>query len=399
MKIVIIAIAMVAAAAAAQSARCNPSRQPKSVSAVDAHWEKLKTQPDQALVAFHMAGLYAEFGHTDKALAALQKSLASDPWLDASQDPAFKDVAGCPEFQKLIDRVQKKYPPVANSEVVLTVGPKDLLPEGIAIDSHDGTMYLSSIFHKKIVKIGPDKRVSDFVSEGQDGLLSVLGLKVDARDRCVWAASERSGQAVLYHFSRSGKLLGKYRPKESGEHLFNDIIVTRTGDVYVTDSKDQSVYHLAPKNNELSRISLGDRLYPNGIALSADEKTIYIAHAFGIATMDRANAILGELQAPPGISIGDIDGLYCWHGKLIAIQNGAGGNRIAQFDLARDGRSITGSRLLEWRTDNLQLPTTGAIYDGWFYFMVNTQIDHDQDGKLVDPEHLQPVKVARIKVQ
>jgi len=48
--------------------------------------------------------------------------------------------------------------------------------------------------------------------DAQDGLLGVLGIKVDPRDRSV-GASELRGQSALFHFARSGKTLGKYVPE------------------------------------------------------------------------------------------------------------------------------------------------------------------------------------------
>jgi hypothetical protein len=67
--------------------------------------------------------------------------------------------------------------------------------------------------------------------------------------------------------------------------------------------------------------------------------------------------------------------------------------------LAPDGNSVTAGRLLEFRSSNLDLPTTGAILNGSFYYMVNTQIDHEQDGKLKNPAHLQPVRIAVLKLR
>ena len=105
--------------------------------------------------------------------------------------------------------IEARYPVTAASKIAFTVGPRDLIPEGLASDPADGSLYLSSIYHRKIVKITPQGKVSDFVAEGQDGLLGVLGVKVDPRDRSVWAASQRAGEAALFHFNASGKLLAK----------------------------------------------------------------------------------------------------------------------------------------------------------------------------------------------
>jgi sugar lactone lactonase YvrE len=354
--------------------------------------------PDRAAVLFDMAIDYARAGNTQKSLSLLEEALVNTPWLDPSQEEVFQPLYGCAAFQKLVARVQQKYPPVTASHVVHTIPQKDLIPEGLASDSTDGTFYMSSIFHRKIVKIAPDGKISDFVAEAQDGLLGVLGVKVDSRDRSVWAASELRGQSALFHFSRSGKTLGKYAPQESGRHEFNDLVVTSKGDVLVTDDLDNAVYKLPHEANKLVRIDLQDRFYPNGIALATDEKSVYVAHAFGIVLMNLDGTAITEVQKPKDISLAQVDGLYVRQGSLIAIQNVFGGNRIVQLRLALDGKSILSGKLLEFRSPNLDLPTTGTIYKNSFYYIVNSQIDHEEDGKLRGEEKLESVRIAALKL-
>jgi SMP-30/Gluconolactonase/LRE-like region len=349
---------------------------------------------DQAAIQFNLALDYAQAGNASKALSVLEEALLQTPWLDPSTEEAFKPLYSCREFQDLVSRVQRKYPPVAASHVVRTVPEKDLIPEGLASDPGDGTLYLSSIYHRKIVKITPQGMISDFVSEAQDGLLGVLGLKVDARDHSVWAASERGGQAALFHFDGNGKTLAKYAPEEKGKHLLNDLVITMQGDVFVTDSEYKSVYKLPHGASRLVRLDLQGRLYPNGIALSADGKSLYVAHGFGIVVMSLNGNEIHELAAPKDVSLAQVDGLYWRKGSLIAIQNGFGANRIVELRLAADGRSVSSGRLLEFRSSNLELPTTGTIYKNDFYYIVNTQADHENNGRLTREETLQPVKIA-----
>jgi hypothetical protein len=101
-----------------------------------------------------------------------------------------------------------------------------------------------------------------------------------------------------------------------------------------------------------------------------------------------------ELTAPKDVSLAQVDGLYWRKGSLIGIQNGFGANRIVELRLAADGRSVSSGRLLEFRSSNLELPTTGTIYKDDFYYIVNTQVDHEIDGKLTREETLQPVRIA-----
>ena len=361
--------------------------------------ELLNSGTDTAAVRFDMALDYAKLGNYQMALSTLEEALKDTPWLDPASEPDFKPLSGCAAFRKVVTRVEARHPVTAASKIAFTVGPRDLIPEGLASDPADGSFYLSSIYHRKIVKITPEGKVSHFVAEGQDGLLGVLGIKVDPRDRSVWAASQRAGESALFHFNTSGKLLAKYAPQEAGKHLFNDLVVTPQGDVFITDSEDASVYKLPAGPGKLVRYSLGNRYYPNGIALSSDGKTAFVAHAFGIARMDLNDGSLVELQAAPGISTAQVDGLYFLNNSLIAIQNGFGPNRIVRLQLAPDGKSVLSGKLLEFRSPNLELPTTGAILNGRFYYIVNAQFDHEQDGKLKDEDQLKPVKIAVLPLQ
>jgi len=345
-----------------------------------------------------MALHYAKLGNYVKALSTLEEALKDTPWLDPATEKDFTPISGCSSFKALIARIEKKWPVVAAAKPAFTIHIADLIPEGLAADPVDGSLYMSSIYHRKIVKILPDGKVSDFIAEGQDGILSVLGLKVDPRDRSVWAASERLDKTSLFHFDSSGKTIAQYLPEEPGKHGFNDLVITSGGQVLVTDSTDNSVYSLPAGGKKLVRYALGNRAFPNGIALSPDGTTVYVAHAFGIARMNVDGTGLAELPAPAGISLAQADGLYFWNGGLIAVQNGYGPNRIVYLALAADGKSVTAGKLLEYRSSNLDLPTTGAILNGSFYYMVNTQINHEQDGKLKNAEHLQPVRIAVLKL-
>ena len=391
---------VVSSLASAQTSPCNHGTGKELSQAAQRQFASfLASGEDAAAVRFSMALSYAKLGNYPKALATLEGALKDTPWLDPAPEPDFKPLSDCGAFQKLVQKVESKYPRVAAAGIAVSLGPKDLIPEGLASDPADGSLYLSSVYHRKIVKITRDGKVSDFVAEGQDGLLSVLGIKVDPRDRSVWAASERAGAASLYHFDSQGKLLGKYAPREKGKHLFNDLVITSQGDVFVTDSEDASVYQLPHGANRLARHSLGNRFYPNGIALSSDEKGLFVAHAYGIVRLDLQGSVIVELQAPADVSLAEIDGLYVWRGRLIAIQNGLGTNRIVRLELANDGNAVTRGRLLEFRSANLELPTTGAILNDKFYYIVNSQIDHEEDGRLRNENQLSPVKIAVLKLQ
>ena len=68
----------------------------------------------------------------------------------------------------------------------------------MAWDAVGRAFYVGSLLRHKIVRIGPDGVVRDFVPAGVGGLGEVLGMKVDAtRRELVAALAQDVGSAVL----------------------------------------------------------------------------------------------------------------------------------------------------------------------------------------------------------
>ena len=69
---------------------------------------------------------------------------------------------------------------------------------------------------------------------------------------------------------------------------------------------------------------------------------------------------------------------------------------MAEFELSADGSRVTASSVLEYCSEFVEFPTTGAIDEANFYFMVNTHLDNWKDEKVVDPQKLEAVRIAVI---
>ena len=137
----------------------------------------------------------------------------------------------------------------------------------------------------------------------------MLGLKVDAGRRRLWActaASPRAGaaagsSALLLYDVDSGKLLRAHWLKEAGtKHLLNDLAFTASGEVYVTDSDTDTLYRLGPEGEGLEIfVGPGTFRYPNGIALSADEQRLYVADfQSGLSVVELATKAARPLPHP-----------------------------------------------------------------------------------------------------
>ncbi len=73
---------------------------------------------------------------------------------------------------------------------------KDIIPEGLAFDTVTNSIFVSSTYKRKIVRIDSTGRVSDFIIEKQDGIWSTIGMEVDAGRRHLWVVSSQAKEVL-----------------------------------------------------------------------------------------------------------------------------------------------------------------------------------------------------------
>jgi hypothetical protein len=364
--------------------------------------EKLQAVvPDRGAVLYFLSTARQHLGETREALALLKDCLALREGFDPSGDPAFLALKGSKEFDDLIERVHRDFPPVAAARFAFATEEKDLIPEGLAYDEKQNLYYLGSLNRRKIVKITAEGRVSDFVPAGRDNLLPVVGIRPDPTDGTVWANSweEVTGRSELLHFDASGKLLGRYAREDASKHGFNDLVVRKNGEVILTDSFSNQVFRFDPGVHTFALLPAHRALSaPNGIALADDDRQLFVADDLGVVRVDLENGASIDLNPGPRSTLAGIDGLY-WHkGSLIAVQNGIGAPRIVAFRLSKDGSRVTQATVLENHTAFTTLPTTGAVHGSDFYFIANSQVDNLNGDKVMDVTKLAPVRIAVVRL-
>lgn len=288
----------------------------------------------------------------------------------------------------------------AQIDTAFIIPQKDLIPEGLAYNPKDNTFYLSSINKHKIVKIYPNGRTTDFTRQDQDGLGEVLGLRVDSARQQLWVCSndqqENHEKSMLHHYDlATGKLLEKYEVIGRG-HLFNDVVCGADGSVFVTDSDGQSIYQVF--DHTLSLFLSDDRLrYCNGLTFMEDETTLLISSFNGLYRLNITSKELAIVRMP-GYHVSGLDGLYRFKNALIGIQNTSFPESINLYELNETSKQITSATNLVSQHPALDMMTTGAIAQGWFYFIANSQLSNFEHGKIVHPEKLRDVVILKIKL-
>jgi len=358
------------------------------------------TLPDRGAALYFLAAAKQHLRETREALAFLKECVALQEGFDPSGEPAFLELRGSKEFTTLTDSVRRDFPVIAKAHEAFRTMEKDLVPEGLAYDARRNVFYLSSLNRRKIVEIGRDGNVSDFVPTDRFGLLPVLGIRLNPNDGTVWADSfTDSGQTELLHFDAAGKLLGRFKPEDSAKHGFNDLVIRKNGEVITTDSPANKVFRFDPAAKTFKALPVHRTLfYPNGITLSEDDRRLYVADSLGVVTVDLASGESQDVDPGPKSTLAGIDGLYWHNGSLIGIQNGIGSPRIAAFHLSSDGLRVTRTTVLENRSNFCVLPTTGAIRGSDFYFIANSQIDNMNNDKVMDVTRLEVIRIGVLRL-
>ena len=364
--------------------------------------EKLQSNgfPDRAATLFFLAASKQHLGETLDALKLLKECIALRAGFDPSGEPAFRALHESKEFTDLVENAHRDFPAVSKARVAFVTEEKDLVPEGLAYDAKRDVFYLSSLNRRKIVKIAQDGTVSDFVPTGRDHLLPVLGIRMDPVDDTIWAnCFADRGVTELVHYDGNGTLLGRYAPKDDVKHGFNDLVVRKNGDVILTDSLDNAVLRFDRKTSSFARLPLHRAVfYPNGLALADDDRQLFVADALGVVRVDLATGASADIN--PGVrrTLAGFDGMYWYKDGLIGVQNGIGSPRVAAFRLSADGSTVKQSAILEYRSPQTVLPTTGATHGNDFYFIVNSQIDNLNDDKVLDATRLERIRIAVVRL-
>jgi poly(3-hydroxybutyrate) depolymerase/sugar lactone lactonase YvrE len=372
--------------------------------------------PEHPFLLLQLAQQQARAGRAGEAAATLVQLLDLGGGLDADRDSAFVPHWRSPAFAAARARHAERSRPVGASAVAFRLAERDLIPEGIAWDPGTRRFLLGSINKGKIVQVDERGRASTFVPRGRLPLPVVLGLKVDPARRAVWAATVSTvardpvpgrGRSALVEIDADRGTVRRViaAGDSANPRFFNDVAVTRAGDVYVSDTEAGGVWLLragsagagGPADTLEPVGRMGERAFANGIALSPDERLLYVADGMGLAVIDRATGAAAAMPAPPRTALAGTDGLTADAHGLIAVQNFAGMARVVRLRLSADGRAVTALEVLEHATPHLAMPTTGTLADGGYWFIANSHVTSaTPDGRYPPPARLTAPVVLHI---
>jgi sugar lactone lactonase YvrE len=372
----------------------------------------LATDPDNPAALFNLAMDYATIHDSGKALDLLERMAEAHTGMDpkAPAGRPFKGIADNPRFLSLIAQIEKENPAIVRSTTVLLIHERDLLPEGIAYDPTGKTFYFSSISKHKIVAVRSDGFEKDFKASGQDGLCETFGLKVDAKRRILWVVSDcfapdapnNAERVGLFQYDlKTGTLRFKHLLPPDAKSFLNDVALNSVGEAFTTNTGTGEVFRASPNHDGLEPfLQPNSVIQANGIAVSPDDKLLFVAGWTGVARVDIATRQVRLLAKPRAISDANLDGLYFYQNSLVGIQNpDVHPGRVMRYYLSPDKNTITRAEVLEAYNPIFDVPTTGALVGDSLFFTANPQFDkRKEDGSMPPPSELQDIYVVQLKL-
>ena len=248
-------------------------------------------------------------------------------------------------------------------------------PEGIAFDRRSGAFFVSITADGAIYRGTLDSgTVAPFIP-GAPGAAAV-GIRV--RRGLLYVAGGATGTITVYDLA-TRQPVATFQTGTGG--FLNDLVVTRRGDVYVTDSFRPVLWHVTadqvragggtPQALDLSSgIAYATGFNLNGIVAKGDRRLIVVQSNTGKLfriRLDADGSALDDIDEVAGVSVPGGDGLLLDRGRLVVVQGGPPAQ--LSFVKLRDGArraSVFGTL----QSDKLNGPSTVDRARG-LYLVVN----------------------------
>ena len=363
----------------------------------------LARAPDHPDLLLSVSRAMALNGRAAEALDLLEDAIRRGARVDAAAFPEYSVLAADERFKALAAMGRANLEPVSPPETFLALEDTTIDPEGITFDAESGRFLFGSL-QGGIWQADLTKKLGRFATEAS-GLREVLGLKVDRKRRLLWVATgvfpdlfattpkPDSGLTgvMAFNLDDGARVRNCWLDERPVEHGFNDFALAENGDVYVSDSPTNSIYRLPGGECRLERVIQDPRMsFPNGIALSPDEKRLYVAHVEGLSVIQLPGGRRTALEVPPDTAVNSIDGLVRDGEDLIGIQPSPYLARVLRIRLHAGGMAIREVTTVSSPPPPGVNTATGVIAGDHYYFVANVP-----DASAMDPR----ARILRAKLR
>lgn len=300
--------------------------------------------------------------------------------------------------------------PIAQDPIFIDLnmtGAENLYPEGIIV-ADNGDIYVSGFGdiasgNGSVIRIPNGTTTAEyFKNEGEDGLLSAVGMEIDqARNRLFVAnANLGAGTSDLKIFDlTTGNLIKTITHPSHGFTFFNEIAIDASGRVYISDTGDAVIWTVASNTDDANLPNEAEVFVTDPLLANPDPNRAFGLNGLNItadgnyliaSVMDRLDQGDGRLVSIniSSKTVTDVN----FTGQSNAIQAFAGSdgmffneNLLYMVNVVPPASIITAQFNADYTSAELvqrgefessyNRPTASAIKDGRLW-TVNSQLDH-----------------------
>ena len=348
----------------------------------------LDLEPGTPRLIYNVACGEALLGNAAEAVRGLEILVDHRLDLGAEKDDDFTRIRSTPEWARFLASLAELRKPIVRSQMAFQLDDPGLIATGVAVDAASGDTYIASIRERKIVRRTSKGVVSDFVTQGQDGIFAVVQLAIDPARKLLYATASTAPFMLGYHKEdgtpsglfafdlRSGKLARKVTlPPDGKTHFLNALTLDSKGNIYVADSLVGEIFVLRPGATELELfLPPGVFRSTQGLAFSPDEKILYVIdYTNGLWTLDMATRKPRKIDAPADASLAGLDGLSRVPGGFLCVRIGAQPNGVLRLVMDQPFEKIVRVETLESNRPDYDGPIQGAVDGHDFVYVANSQ--------------------------
>ncbi|MGV3696055.1 hypothetical protein [Flavobacterium sp.] len=350
-------------------------------------------RPFHPTYTYNLASANALNGNPEETILALRTLVLMNNTADFENDSDFQSMKQDQAFADVISLKTAQAKTIATSKLVVTLSEKDLHPEGLTYLAKSNLWLATSVRKRKIVSFDLKTGQCKDWLKGEK-MLSVLAIKADASETYLWVATaaipEMEGfdkglngkSEVLKIDIKTKKIIKRFAI--DGNHVFGDLIVAKSGIVYVSDSGKPTVYKIE-KDAISEFVSFDNDGYNlQGLAFNDMQSKLFVAdYLKGITVVDMITKSKTVLDFPYETSAKGIDGLVFYKNSLITIQNGVKPIRVVQLKLNDRQDEINGFKILDNNRPEFNEPALATLVGEQLYFFANSPwTAYNQDGTL-----------------
>ena len=309
---------------------------------------------------------------------------------------------------RLQQRMAMNRSAVEHASEVFPLPDPALLPEDIDFDPRTQLFYISSVREKKVIIADLRGEVGDLAPSPEGW--PVLALKLDVAHERLWvtevalrgyafAPAADWGRCALLAFDLKRHVVVQRIEAPRGTAL-GDMVLTKRGDVIVSDGDGGGVYRLALGGAALERLDHGEFISPQTPALHPDGAHLFVPdYVRGLAILDTRTGKVQWVAMADRFALNGIDGLYFARERLIATQNGTSPERVVTFAMDTARQQVVSEKIIERATPTLGDPTHGVVVGEDFYYIANAGWDAiDEHGALRPGAQLPTSRLMRVRL-